>query len=45
MVEVVEGYGYMLEVGWRWVDATLGPAMALASAPIGEGCRRYTITL
>jgi hypothetical protein len=46
MAEVVEGYECVVEVegvGWRWVDATFGPASALAL--IDEGCQRYTITL
>jgi hypothetical protein len=39
MVEVVEGYSCVVEVGWRWVDATFGLTIALASAPAGEGYR------
>jgi hypothetical protein len=48
MMEVVEGYDSVVEVeevGWCWVDANFGPATALASALVGEGCRWYTITL
>jgi hypothetical protein len=41
----VEGYGCVVEVGWRWVDAVFGPTSVLASAPVGEGCQRYTVTL
>jgi hypothetical protein len=42
---VVEGYDCVVEVSWHWVDAAFGPVTALASAPAGEGCRQYTITL
>jgi hypothetical protein len=45
MAEVVEGYDCVVEVGWRWVDASFDPVMALASAPVGEEYRRYTVTL
>jgi hypothetical protein len=48
MVEMVKGYDCVVavaEVGWRWVDVALGPTTALASALIGEGCLRCTITL
>jgi hypothetical protein len=45
MVEVVEGYDCVVEVGWRWVDVTFGPVMALGSTSVGEGCLRCTITL
>jgi hypothetical protein len=45
MVEVVEACDCVVEVGWRWVDAAFGPAMTLASAPIGEGCQWYTVIL
>jgi hypothetical protein len=44
MSEVVEGYNYVVGVGWRWVGAAIGPAVALASAPISKGCRWCTIT-
>jgi hypothetical protein len=39
----MEGYGCVVEVGWRWVDGAFGPASALASAPVGEGCQWYTV--
>jgi hypothetical protein len=39
MVEVVEGYNCVVEVGWRWVDAVFGLVMTLTSAPTGEGYR------
>jgi hypothetical protein len=42
---MAEGYYCVVEVGWRWVDAVFGLALALASAPVDKGCRRYTITL
>jgi hypothetical protein len=52
VVEVVvagdEECGYVVAVaegGWRWVDAAFGLAVILASIPVGNGCRRYTITL
>jgi hypothetical protein len=45
MVEVLEGYDCMVEVGWHWVDAAFGLAIALASTLVGEGCRWYTTTL
>jgi hypothetical protein len=45
MAEVVEGYDCVVEVGWRWVDVTFGPVMALGSTSVGEGCLRCTITL
>jgi hypothetical protein len=45
MTEVVERYDCVVGVGWRWVDAATGPAVALASALIGEGCRWCTVTL
>jgi hypothetical protein len=45
MAEVVEGYNCVVEVGWHWVDATFGPAMVVASTPVGEGYQRHTVTL
>jgi hypothetical protein len=30
---------------WGWVDAVVGPVAAPASAPVGGGCRRCTVTL
>jgi hypothetical protein len=45
MAEVVEGYDFVVEVSWLCIDAAFGPMMALASASIGEGCRRYIVTL
>jgi hypothetical protein len=41
MMEVVEGYDCVvevMEVGWRWVDATFGPATTPASGPVSKGC-------
>jgi hypothetical protein len=45
MAEVVEGCGYVVGVGCRWVDAAIGTTVALASALVGEGYRLCTITL
>jgi hypothetical protein len=32
------GYDCVVEVGWRWVDAAFGLAVALVSTPVGKGC-------
>jgi hypothetical protein len=43
MGDVVElwrwgGYDRVVEVGSCWVDVAFGPAVALVSALVGEGC-------
>jgi hypothetical protein len=38
-------YDRVVEVGSRSVDAAFGPVVALVSALVGEGCRRYPATL
>jgi hypothetical protein len=35
----------VVEVGWRWVDAAIGPTVAPAFALVGEGCRQCTIII
>jgi hypothetical protein len=42
---VVGGYDCVVEVGSCWVGAASGPAVALASAPTGEGCQWYIASL
>jgi hypothetical protein len=44
VIELRRWWGDM-SVWWRWVDAAFEPAVALVSAPVGEGCRWYTVIL
>jgi hypothetical protein len=45
MIEVVERYDSLAEVGWHWIDVVSDPAMDPAAALAGEGCRWCTAVL